>query len=187
MDYIKNDFAAILFTKEQIRQRVEELGRQITADYDGKHPIVVCILKGAGMFMADLIREIRTPINIDFMAVSSYGSGTESSGVIKIKKDMDRNPDGRHILIVEDIVDTGRTLSRLKEELEKRGAVSVKICTFLNKPSRRVIPVDVDYCGFEVDDEFIVGYGVDYDERYRNVPFIGILKRDIYEHKEAAA
>ncbi len=183
MDYIKKDFAEILYTREQIRQRVEELGRQITADYDGKHPIVVCILKGAGMFMADLIREIRTPINIDFMAVSSYGSGTESSGVIKIKKDMDRNPDGRHILIVEDIVDTGRTLSRLKEELEKRGAVSVKICTFLNKPSRRVIPVQVDYCGYEVGDEFIVGYGIDYDERYRNVPFIGTLKRDIYENK----
>lgn len=183
MDYIKKDFGEILYTREQIRQRVEELGREITADYDGKLPIVVCILKGAGVFMADLIREIRTPINIDFMVVSSYGSGTESSGVIKIKKDMDRDPEGRHILIVEDIVDSGRTLSCLKAELEKRGAASVKICTFLNKPSRRVIPVDVDYCGYEVGDEFIVGYGIDYDERYRNVPFIGTLKRDVYEKK----
>lgn len=162
MDYIKKDFAEILYTREQIRQRVEEIGREITAD---------------------LIREIRTPINIDFMVVSSYGSGTESSGVINIKKDMERNPEGRHILIVEDIVDSGRTLSCLKEELEKRGAASVKICTFLNKPSRRVIPVHVDYCGYEVGDEFIVGYGIDYDERYRNVPFIGTLKRDVYENR----
>ncbi len=183
MDYIKKDFAEILYTREQIRQRVEELGRQITADYDGRHPILVCILKGAGIFMADLIREVRTPIYIDFMVVSSYGSGTESSGVIKIKKDMEQNPEGRHILIVEDIVDTGRTLSRLKEELEKRGAASVKICTFLNKPSRRVIPVQVDYVGYEVGDEFLVGYGIDYDERYRNVPFIGTLKRDVYEKR----
>ena len=175
--------AKILITEDEIQKRVNELSAQITADYRGKDPVLVCILKGAVMFYADLVRRIDTHINMDFMAVSSYGTGTRSSGEVEIRKDLSKPVDGRHVIIVEDIIDSGFTLSYLTRVLNSRGAASVKICSLLDKPSRRAkgISISVDYRGFVIDDEFVVGYGLDYAERYRNMPFIGVLKPEIYE------
>ena len=181
MHYIQQDIEKVLFTEEQLRTRVRELGKMIEKDYEGQKLIIVGILKGAGIFMSDLIRTIEMPIRTDYMVVSSYGNTTISSGIVRIIKDLETDIAGWNILIVEDIVDTGRTLSYLKEYLLNRGASSVKICTLLDKPDRRVKPVDIDYCGFIAPDEFIVGYGIDYAERYRNMPFIGVLKRSVYE------
>ena len=169
------DVKEILFTKEQIQQKVCEIGKQITADYEGTRPLMVCTLKGAVSFYADLVREIGLDVEFDFIAASSYGSSTISSGELRVDKDLSSNPVGRDIILVEDIIDTGRTLAHLKENLLNRGANSVKICTFLDKPSRRVASVGVDYVGFSIPDAFVVGYGLDYDEKYRNLNYIGIL------------
>lgn len=165
-----------MFTEEQIREKVTELGKQIENDYKGEEVLVVGILKGANVFTCDLIRQIDLDVKIDFMSVSSYGSGTESSGTVRILKDLDTDIKGRNVLIVEDIIDSGRTLSNLVKELQIREPKSLKLCTLLDKPSRRVVDVDVEYVGFEIEDKFIVGYGIDYAEKYRNLPYIGIVE-----------
>lgn len=165
-----------MFTEEQIREKVIELGKQIESDYKGEEILVVGILKGANVFTCDLIRQIDLDVKIDFMSVSSYGSGTESSGTVRILKDLDTDIKGRNVLIVEDIIDSGRTLSNLVKELQIREPKSLKLCTLLDKPSRRVVDVDVEYVGFEIEDKFIVGYGIDYAEKYRNLPYIGIVE-----------
>lgn len=178
---MREDIQEVLFTEEILNKRIAELGEQITADYEGKPLTVVGILKGSNIFTSDLVRKIDLPLKMDFMAVSSYGNATESTGVVKIMKDLDRGIAGEHILIVEDIVDSGLTLKYLKDILLTREPASVRICTLLDKPARRKQAVQVDYQGFEVPDEFIVGYGIDYAEHYRNLPYVGILKREIYE------
>ena len=165
-----------MFTEEQIREKVIELGKQIENDYKGEEILVVGILKGANVFTCDLIRQIDLDVKIDFMSVSSYGSGTESSGTVRILKDLDTDIKGRNVLIVEDIIDSGRTLSNLVKELQIREPKSLKLCTLLDKSSRRVVDVDVEYVGFEIEDKFIVGYGIDYAEKYRNLPYIGIVE-----------
>ena len=171
----------LLLTREQIAARVKEMGRQITEDFRGKDLTVICILKGAVVFFVDLMREIDLPMSMDFMAISSYGSATKSSGVVRILKDLDKPINGKHVLVVEDIVDSGMTLSFLKENLLSRGAASLKIVTLLDKPDRRRVPLHVDYYGFLIPDEFVVGYGLDYDEKYRNLPDIGVLRPEVYE------
>lgn len=178
---MRQDIQEVLFTEAELSERISELGEQITADYEGKSLIVVGILKGSNIFTSDLVRKINLPLKMDFMAVSSYGSATESTGVVKILKDLDRDIEGEHVLIVEDIVDSGLTLKYLKEILLTRNPASVRICTLLDKPARRKENIKPDYLGYEVPDEFIVGYGIDYAERYRNLPFVGILKREVYE------
>lgn len=168
---------SVYISQEDIKKKVSEMGKQITEDYKGKDGklLLVSVLKGSVVFMADLMRSIDLPLSIDFMIVSSYGSGTESRGNVKILKDLDINVSDYDILIVEDILDSGYTLSKLIEILKTRKPKSLKLCTFLNKPDRRIAPVELDYCGFEIPDEFVVGYGLDYDERYRNLPYVGIL------------
>lgn len=177
---MQQDIEHVLLSEEQIAQKVAELGAQITADYAGRDPIIISVLKGSFMFMADLVRAIDTPCMVDFMSVSSYGSGSVSSGEVKIVKDFDNSIEGRHVIIVEDILDSGRTLSYLMKTLKARGAASIALCTFLDKPERRVVPVEVAYSGFRVPDAFLVGYGLDYDQRYRNLPYIGVLKPSVY-------
>lgn len=177
---MENDIQEILFTKEQIKTKVEELGEQITNDYFGKDLLLICILKGSTIFMADLIREIKLPITIDFMAISSYGLSTESSGVAQITKDLDSGIEDKDVLIIEDIVDSGLTLKYLLGNLRHRGANSVKVCTLLEKKGRRKMNVSADYIGYNVPNEFVVGYGLDYAEKYRNLPYVGILKPEIY-------
>ena len=179
---MEDDVAQVLLTEAQIKARVAELGAQISADYAGKDLMLVCILKGANIFLADLVREITIPLSYDFVAVSSYGADTKSSGVVRILKDLDESVESKHVLVVEDIVDTGLTLrlSYLLENLRSRRAASVKICTLLDKPSRRRMDVPVDYFGFRVEDQFVIGYGLDYAGMYRNLPYIGILKPEIY-------
>ena len=178
---MREDIEKVFFSREQIAETVERLGRQITEDYRGKNPLLVGVLKGSFVFMADLIKNIDTYCNIDFMAVSSYGSGTKSSGVVRIVKDLDTNIEGRHVLIVEDILDSGLTLSHLKGLLEHRNAASVRIAAFTIKDIEGHTPaVTPDYAGTHVPNEFIVGYGLDYAERYRNLPYIGILKPEVY-------
>ena len=164
----------------QIREKVRELGGKITADYKNSNLMLVTVLKGAVVFLADLMRQIDVPAEIDFMVVSSYGSGVKSSGVVKIVKDLDVPLAGKDILIVEDILDSGLTLSYIKELLESRGPRSIRIATLLDKPSRRKVDLQADYIGFSVPDEFVIGYGLDYDEKYRNLPYIGILKPEVY-------
>ena len=171
----------LLLTREQIAQRVKEMGKQITEDFQGKNLTVICILKGAAVFFVDLIREIDLPMNIDFMAISSYGSATKSSGVVRILKDLDKPINGRDVLIVEDIVDSGLTLSFLRDNLLSRGVASLHIATLLDKPEHRSVPLNVDYFGFLIPDEFVVGYGLDYAEEYRNLPDIGVLKPEVYQ------
>jgi hypoxanthine phosphoribosyltransferase len=180
---MRNDIARILLTEEQIQTRVCALSARITEDYRDTDPVLICILKGAVMFYADLVRHIDTHIAMDFMAVSSYGNATKSSGEVEIRKDLSRPVDGRHVIVVEDIIASGFTLSYLKRVLSSRGARTVKICTLLDKPARRApgIHLKCEYTGFEIEDEFVVGYGLDYAERYRNLPFIGVLKPEIYE------
>ena len=170
------DIKEILFTEEQIAARVRELGAQITKDYAGK----TILIKGAVTFFTDLARCIDGPVYFDFMSCSSYGSSTTSSGVLKIRKDLDNDVKDKDVLIVEDIIDTGVTLSHLVPMLQERGARSVKLATLLSKPARRQVEVPVDYNGFEIPDAFVVGYGLDYDSRYRNLPYIGILKEEVY-------
>lgn len=178
---MKQDIERVLYSQEALRERVAELGAQITKDYEGKKLLVIGILKGSNVFMSDLVRNIDLPLKMDFMVVSSYGNATESSGVVRIIKDLDQSIEEYHLLIVEDIIDSGLTLSYLKENLMTRNPKSIEICTLLDKPSRRKQNVDVKYVGFEVPDEFIVGYGIDYAEYYRNLPYVGILKRSVYE------
>jgi len=178
---MRDDIQEILLTEEQIDQRVKQLGAQISKDYAGKNLLMVSVLKGSLVFMADLMRAIDIKLAIDFMSVSSYGSGTKTSGVVKIVKDLDISLSQHDVLIVEDILDSGMTLAYLKEMLESRNPASIRLCTLLDKPERRKAPVVADYVGFEVPDEFVVGYGLDYDEKYRNLPFIGILKPEVYQ------
>lgn len=173
----------VLISEEMLREKVSELAAQISSDYEGKDLVLVSILKGGFVFAADLCRAITIPAAIDFMVVSSYGASSKTSGVVKILKDLDKSVEGKDILIVEDILDSGVTLSYLKELLIQRGVSSIKICTILNKPSRRQANIQPDYLGFDIPDEFVVGYGLDYDEKYRNLPFVGILKREIYENE----
>jgi hypoxanthine phosphoribosyltransferase len=180
---MQNDVDEVMITEDRIRQKTAELGRKLTEDYGGKNPLLICVLKGGLMFLADLMREIQIPVEIDFMAVSSYGDATESSGVVRILMDLDRNIRGRHVLIVEDIIDTGRTLTYIMENLRTRGPASIKVCTLLNKPARRVLDIPIDYVGFEIPDRFVIGYGLDYGETYRNLPFVGVLKPELYSGK----
>ena len=174
------DVERILITSEEIGARVRELGQQITNDYAGQDILMIGVLRGAVIFMSDLARAIKRPIDIDFMAISSYGLSTNSSGVVRILKDLDEVVQGRHLLIVEDIIDSGLTLKYLVENLKSRKPASVRICTLLSKPDRRKVDVQVDYNGFIIPDYFVVGYGLDYAGKYRNLPFIGILKPEIY-------
>jgi hypoxanthine phosphoribosyltransferase len=175
-----DDVGEVLISHQQIRDRTAELGRLIAEDYRGKEPLLICILKGGLMFLADLMREIDLPLEIDFIAVSSYGDSTESSGVVRILMDLERNIRGRHVLIVEDIIDTGRTLSYIIENLRTRGPASIKVCTLLDKPARRELEIPIDYVGFTIPDRFVIGYGLDYGEIYRNLPFVGVLKPELY-------
>jgi hypoxanthine phosphoribosyltransferase len=179
---LEEDVAKILLTKEQIAARVVELGAQISEDYAGKELMLICILKGANLFLADLVRQITIPLAYDFVAVSSYGADTKSSGVVRILKDLDESVESKHVLVIEDIVDTGLTLrlSYILENLRSRRAASVKVCTLLDKPSRRRVDVPVDYYGFKVEDQFVVGYGMDYQGKYRSLPYVGVLKPEIY-------
>jgi hypoxanthine phosphoribosyltransferase len=174
------DLQDVLITPEQLRVRVVELAAEIDADYADRELLLVGVLKGAVMVMADLARAIRLPVQMDWMAVSSYGSGTQSSGVVRILKDLDSDITGRHVLVVEDIIDSGLTLSWLVGNLESRGPASVRVCVLLRKPMATRIKVDVAYTGFDIDDAFVVGYGLDYAERYRNLPFIGTLAPHVY-------
>ena len=178
-----NDLDGILYTKEQLAEAVKKLGARITQDYEGKKPVMVCILKGASVFFCDLIRQIDLPLEIDFMVVSSYGASTKSSGEVKLVKDLDRSILGRDVIIVEDIVDSGMTLSFLKRTLLGRGANSLRIATLMDKPARRRVELTVDYSCFEIPDAFVVGYGLDYNETYRNLPDVGILSPRIYADK----
>lgn len=175
------DVQSIMFSKEQIERRIGELAAQLSREYEGKTPLMVGILKGSIMFYADLLRAMTIPVEMDFMAISSYGAGAKSSGEVKLIKDLDRKIEGRHVIIVDDIIDSGYTLSYLKRMLYSRRPESVKICALLDKYSRRVVPIEADYKGFDCEDEFVVGFGLDYAERYRNLPYIGILKRSVYE------
>lgn len=169
------DLKSILISEEKIQTRVKEMGQEITKDYQGKDLLLVSVLKGSVIFMADLMRAIDLPMNIDFMAVSSYADGTTTTGVVKIVKDLDSSLAEKDLLIVEDILDSGMTLAYLKNLLEDRGPASIKIATLLDKPERRKSDVTVDYCGFSIPDEFVVGYGLDYAEQYRNLPYLGVL------------
>lgn len=172
---------SVLYTEEQLKTRVAELGAAITRDYQGKENILlVSVLRGSYIFMADLSRAIDLPVTIDFMAVSSYGSGTKSSGQVEIRKDISMNLEGYHVIVVEDILDSGNTLYYLTDMLRARKVASIAVCTLLDKPARRVKPITADYAGFEVPDAFVVGYGLDYDEKYRNLPYIGVLKPEVY-------
>ena len=168
----------VLLTEEEVDRRFQEIGNQISKDYEGKQVHLVCVLKGGSFFMCELAKRITVPVSLDFMSVSSYGSDTKSSGVVKIVKDLDESIKDKDVIVVEDIVDSGRTLSYLMEMLRDRGPRSLSLCTLLDKPERRVIDVKVDYTGFAIPDEFVVGYGLDYDQRYRNLPYIGIVEFD---------
>lgn len=169
----------ILLTEEEVNERIAEIGRQISEDYGGRPVHLICVLKGGAPFMCELAKRITCGVSFDFMYVSSYGSGTESSGQIKIIKDLDEPLEGRDVIIVEDIIDSGRTLSRLIDIFKKRNPASIRLCTLLDKPDRRVVnDVNVDYVGFKIPDEFVVGYGLDYDQKYRNLPYIGVVKFD---------
>ena len=177
---MNDDILRVLYSEEELEAKCAELGAQISKDYEGKNLLLVSVLKGAVVFMTDLMRHITVPCSIDFMVVSSYGSGVKTSGVVKIVKDLDADLAGKDLLIVEDILDTGVTLSNLVPMLKMRNPNSVKICTILDKPSRRKANIQPDYEGFQVPDEFVVGYGLDYDEKYRNLPYVGVLKSEIY-------
>lgn len=180
MSIFDNDIQEVLFSEEQLKNRVQEIAQQITADYQGKEIMLISVLRGSFVFMADLCRAIDLPCTLDFMAVSSYGKGTKSSGQVQITKDLSEDITDRHIIVVEDILDSGNTLSYLLKILENRHPASIRLCTLLDKPDRRVKPVQVHYSGFTIPDAFVVGYGLDYAEKYRNLPYIGILKPRVY-------
>jgi hypoxanthine phosphoribosyltransferase len=178
---LQDDVAKVLVSEDELQARVAELGREINATYsDEDRPLLVCVLKGAFIFLADLTRHLEMRHEVDFMEVSSYGAGTESTGVVRILLDLEQSIEGRHVLIVEDIVDSGRTLAYMARNLRTRGPASLRICALLSKPSRREVDVELDWVGFEVPNEFVVGYGLDYAEEYRNLPFIGVLKKEVY-------
>lgn len=177
------DIQSVLLSAEQIAARVAELGAQISRDYEGKDPVLVGVLVGATVFTADLLRHITIPCFLDFVAISSYGKETRSSGVVRIQKDLDFSVESRHVLIIEDIVDTGLTLKYLLDMMRHRNVASVKVASMLDKPSRRLTDVKVDYAGFEVPDEFVVGYGFDFAHRYRNLPYVGVLRPEVYGGK----
>lgn len=169
----------VLLTEEEVDKRIAEIGAQISKDYQGKDIHMICVLKGGAPFMCELAKRITCNVSLDFMSVSSYGGGTDSSGVVKIVKDLDESLEGKNVIIVEDIIDSGRTLSHLMEIFRQRHPNSISLCTLLDKPERRVVPdVNVDYVGFRIPDEFVVGYGLDYDQKYRNLPYIGVVKFD---------
>ncbi|CAH1058574.1 hypoxanthine phosphoribosyltransferase [Paenibacillus pseudetheri] len=179
---MQNDIQEVLITEEELQQKIKELGRTLSEEYAGRTPLVICVLKGAFIFMADLVKAITVPVEMDFMAVSSYGASTKSSGVVKIIKDLDVSVEGRDILIVEDIIDSGLTLSYLIELLRNRNAASIDVVTLFDKPSGRTVNLEARYTGFVLPDEFVVGYGLDYAERYRNLPYVGVLKPEIYSN-----
>ncbi len=168
----------VLLTEEEVDRRIQEIGDQISRDYEGKQVHLICVLKGGAFFMCELAKRITVPVSLDFMSVSSYGSSTKSSGVVRIVKDLDEPLKDKDVLVVEDIVDSGRTLSYLLDMLKDRGPRSVKLCTLLDKPERRVVDVHADYTCFQIPDEFVVGYGLDYDQKYRNLPYIGVVEFD---------
>ncbi len=176
------DIEKVVFTADQLQKKIAELGAQITADYKDAEEDIFCvgILKGAVLFYTDLVRQIKLPVNFDFMIASSYGNGTSTSGTVKILKDLDYDIEGKHLIVIEDIIDSGTTMHYLKRYFQERKPKTVRICSLLSKPSRRTVDVDIDYCGFEVPDEFLVGYGLDYAEKYRNLPYIGVLKPEVY-------
>lgn len=179
---VYRDLESILITEEQLQARIQELGQQIGRDYKGKLPMIVGLLKGSSLFLADLVKAIPIHLTLDFMGISSYGGGTHSSGVVKFTKDLEETIEGRHVLIAEDIIDTGLTLNYLTKTLRQRNPASLKICTLLNKQARRILEVeDVAYKGFEIDDHFVVGYGLDYMQKFRNLPCIGVLKPSVYQ------
>ena len=185
---LQDDVAKVLISEETLQARVAELGRAINAAYtDADRPLLVCVLKGAFMFLADLVRHLEMRHEVDFMEISSYGAATVSSGVVRILLDLAQNIEGRHVLIVEDIIDSGRTLDYITRNLQTRGPASLRVCTLLSKPDRREIDVPLDFVGFEVPDEFVVGYGLDFVEEYRNLPFIGVLKEEVVQGSEQAS
>ncbi|WP_407638224.1 hypoxanthine phosphoribosyltransferase [Caldanaerobius polysaccharolyticus] len=177
---LEKDISEILIDEQRLKERIKELGHAITRDYQGKEPVLVGVLKGAIMFISDLIRYIDLPVTLDFMAISSYGASTHSSGVVKIIKDLDSSIQDKDVIIVEDIIDSGLTLSYLRKYLMGRSPKSIRICTLLDKPERRKSDVEVEYVGFNIPDKFVVGYGLDYAEKYRNLPYIGVLKPEVY-------
>lgn len=177
---MRNDIEKILKTETEIKEKIKQLGEQISKDYEGKNPVMICILKGGIVFLSDLMRNISIQVELDFMSLSSYGDSTKSSGVVRIKKDIDVDISNRDVIIVEDIVDSGLTLKYLNEYFMQHNPASVKICTLLDKPKAHKIDIKIDYVGFEVGNEFVVGYGLDYAQKYRNLPYIGILKKEIY-------
>jgi hypoxanthine phosphoribosyltransferase len=170
----------ILLTEEQIQQKVKELGQQLSKDYEGRNPLIICVLKGSFVFTGDLIKRMNIPIEIDFIALSSYGEGTQSSGKVRVMKDLDVSVEGRDVLVVEDIIDSGLTMSYFTDVLKRRDASTVKVVTLLDKPERRKVDMKADYSGFTIPDAFVVGYGLDYAEKFRNLPYIGILKPEVY-------
>ena len=177
---MQNDIERVLISEEQLEKKVSEIAEQISKDYEGKNPVFIGVLKGSFVFMADLMRKINIYCDIDFMAVSSYGNKSETTGAVRIAKDLERDIENREIIIVEDILDSGLTLSYLMKYLLSRKPSSIRLCTLLDKPARRRVPIFPDYSGFEIPDSFVVGYGLDYAERYRNLPYIGVLKPEIY-------
>ena len=170
------DKIRVLLTEEEVNAKISEIAEQISRDYEGRHVHLICILKGGVFFTCELAKRITVPVSLDFMSVASYGDGTKSSGVVKVIKDLDEAIEGKHVLVVEDIVDSGRTLSYLLENLRRRNPKSLKLCTLLDKPERRVTEVHVDYTGFEIPDEFVVGCGLDYQQRHRNLPYVGVVE-----------
>jgi hypoxanthine phosphoribosyltransferase len=181
MSILDQDVAEVLITAEKIRERIAVMGATIANDYAGQDLLLVCVLRGAVVFLSDLMRSIPIPHSVDFMAISSYGASTESTGVVRILKDLDTNIERRNVLIVEDIIDTGRTLDYMLQNLRTRRPKSLRTCTLLSKPSRRQMHVPLDYVGFEVPDKFVVGYGLDFAELYRNLPYIGVLRKEKYQ------
>ena len=166
----------VLLSEEEVDAKIKQIGEQISKDYAGRQVHLVCVLKGGSFFMCELAKRITVPVSLDFMSVSSYGSETKSSGVVRIVKDLDEPLKGKNVIVIEDIVDSGRTLSYLLDMLKDRGPESLRLCTLLDKPDRRVVDVNVDYTGFQIPDKFVVGYGLDYDQRYRNLPYIGVVE-----------
>jgi hypoxanthine phosphoribosyltransferase len=175
---VQKDIAKILITEEEIRRRVKELGEEISRDYQGKNPVLVTVLRGGIMFLCDLIREISIPVTLDFLSISSY-SGQTQTGIVRILKDLDESIENKHVILIEDIIDTGLTLNYILRALKARRPAEVRVCALLDKKARRIIDIPIDYIGFEIPDEFVVGYGMDYNQKYRNLPFIGILKEEI--------
>jgi len=174
------DVEEILLSGEEVQARVAELGAQLAADYEGREPVLVSVLKGSIIFLADLVRAMPIPLSIDLMEVSSYGTSTESSGQVRILKDLSTSIEGREVIVVEDIIDTGLTLNYLLRYLHDKGPASIRICCLLDKPARRLAPIEIDYRGFTIADRFVIGYGLDYGERYRNLPYVGVLRPSVY-------